>query len=63
MLVSSEIRREIWYRVMSQGAMILDRKVWLRKMQIGRISGAQTTSAWTTVEIRVSSLDFVFCNE
>ena len=27
--------------------MILDRKVWLRKMPIGRIFGAQTTSAWT----------------
>ena len=27
--------------------MILDPKVWLRKMLIGRIFGAQTTSAWT----------------
>ena len=37
-----------------------DRKVWLRKMPIGRIFGAQTTSAWTTVETGVCSLDFVF---
>ena len=60
MLVSSEIRREIWYRVMAQGAMILDRKVWLRKMLIGRIFGAQTITAWTVVVIGVCSLDFVF---
>ena len=40
-----------------------DRKVWLRKMPIGRIFGAQTTctSARTTVETGVCSLDFVFC--
>ena len=43
--------------------MILNRKVWLRKMPIGRIFGAQTTSAWTTVEIEVCSLDFVFWQE
>ena len=53
-LVSSE---------MSQRAMILDRKIWLRKMPIGRIFGAQTTSACTTVEIGVCSLDFVFWQE
>ena len=37
--------------------MIIDRKIWLRKMPIGRIFGAQTTSAWTAVEIGVCSLD------
>ena len=43
-----------------QSAMILDHKIWLRKMPIGRIVGAQTTSAWTTVEIGMCSHDFVF---
>ena len=40
-LVSSEMRGEFWYWDMSQSAMILDRKIWLRKMPIGRIFGAQ----------------------
>ena len=62
-LVSSEMRGEFWYWDMSQSAMILDRKIWLRKMPIVRIVGAQTTSAWTTVEIGVCSLDFVFWQE
>ena len=62
-LVSSEMRGEFSYRDMSQRAMILDRKIWLRKMPIGRIFGAQTTSAWTTIEIGVCSLDFVFWQE
>ena len=48
---------------MFQGAVILDRKVWLRKMLIGRNLGVQTTSAWTTVEIGVCSLDFVILQE
>ena len=58
-LVFSEMRGEFWYRDMSQRAVILDRKLWLRKKPIGRIFRAQTTSAWSTVEIRVCSLDFV----
>ena len=62
-LVSSEIRGEFWYWDMSQRAMILDRKIWLRKTPIGRIFGTQTTSAWTMVEIGVCSLDFVFWQE
>ena len=36
--------------------MILDRKVWLRKMLIGRNFGVQTTSARTTVEIGGAAL-------
>ena len=31
------MRGEFWYWHMFQGAMILDRKMWLRKMPIGRI--------------------------
>ena len=38
------MRGEFWYGDMSQGAMILDCKVRPRKMRIGRIFGAQTTS-------------------
>ena len=60
LLIDPSWRVKFWYWDMSQGAAILDRKVWLRKMPIGRIFGAQTTSAWTTVEIGVCSLDFVF---
>ena len=50
------MRGEFWDGDMSQGAMILDRKVWPRKMPIGRIFGAQTTTARTTVEIGVCGL-------
>ena len=43
--------------------MILDRKLWLRKIPMGRILGAQTNSAWTMVKIGVSSLVFVKNNK
>ena len=33
---SSEMRGEFWYWDMSQGEMILNREVWLRKMPISR---------------------------
>ena len=45
---------------MFQDAVILDRKVWLRKMLIGRNFGVQTTSAWTTVEIGGAALTSSF---
>ena len=40
-------------------AVFLDRQLWLRKIPIGRIFEAQTTSAWTKVEIVECSPDFV----
>ena len=39
--------------------MILYLKLWVKKLQIRLILGAQTVSAWATVEIEVCSLDFV----
>ena len=41
------------------GAVILNRKLRPKKMPIGSIFGAQTTSAWITVKIGVCSFDFV----
>ena len=43
--------------------MISDRKLWLRKMPIGTIFGAQATFAWIAVEIGVYSLVFVLQQE
>ena len=43
-LVFDEMRGEFWYGDISQSAMILDCKVRPKKMPIGRIFGAQTTS-------------------
>ena len=62
-LVFSEMHGKFWYWDMFQSAMILDRKLWLRKMPIGRIFRVQTTTAWSTVEIRACSLDFVLWRE
>ena len=46
-----------------QGALILDRRLWVKKLPIGWIFWAQTAFAWTTIEIVVRSLDPVLWQE